>query len=83
MDGHLTLDEKAASCHLLWLRQAHRCKDGWCNITQDTISLLQTPALGCVGHDKWDLISGVGSLRLAICKLHLFGISAYVLGYMC
>lgn len=73
--AHLALDQKRVAGHLFWLGESHSLQDRWRNISKDTISLLQRPALWSVGHDEWDLVSGVGSLWLSILELHLLSVA--------
>lgn len=73
--AHLALDQKRVTGHLFWLGESHSLQDRWRNISKNTISLLQRPALWSVGHDEWDLVSGVGSLWLSILELHLLSVT--------
>ena len=55
---------------------AHGSEDGWCNVSEDTRFLSETPALGGVGHDEGNLVGGVGCLGGALFVEHLLSVSA-------
>lgn len=73
--GNLTLDQKTASSHLLWLLQAHSLEDRRRDIAEDTVGLLQGPAFGGVGHDEGNFVGCVGGLGLAVFEFHFFGVA--------
>ena len=72
---HLCLDKKASSGHLLGLFNAHGCKYGWSNISQNATRLLEAPALWRVCHDEGDLIRRMRSLGSSLFGLHLLSVS--------
>ena len=74
---YLRFDQQVGTGHLLGLLDAHGCENGRCNITQDT-ALLEAPALRGVGHNKGNLIKGVGGLGSTLLVEHLLGVSANV-----
>jgi hypothetical protein len=61
--------------HLFWLLESHCLEDRGCNITKDTIFLLEAPPFGCVGHDEGHLVGCVRSLWLAVFEFHFFSIA--------
>lgn len=73
----LGLDQQTGTGHLLGLLDAHGCENGRCNITQDTV-LLKAPTLRGVGHNKGNLIKGVGGLGGTLLGEHLLGVSVNV-----
>lgn len=73
--AHSIPDQQAAASHLLGNWQAHGGKHSRGNIAEDSLLLLQTPALGGVGHDEGHLVGGVRRLGLAIGELHLLGVA--------
>lgn len=74
---HLGLDKQVFASHLLGLLDTHSSQNSRRNVTQDT-TLLEAPALGGVGHDKWNLVESVGCLGGALLIEHLLGISGIV-----
>ena len=75
--GILTLDQKALARHLLWLLQAHGFENRGSDISEHAVGLLETPALGGVGHDEGDFVGGMGGLGLAVFEFHFFGVSTH------
>lgn len=75
MQGNLCPDKKALSGHLFGLLNAHGGKDSWGDITQDTVLLLEAPALGGIGQDEGHLVGSVRGLGLALLVEHLFGVT--------
>jgi hypothetical protein len=75
MKGSLTLNQKTVASHLLWLLQAHSLENRRRNVTKDAVGLLKTPALGRVGHDKWNFVGCVRGLGFPVCEFHFFGVS--------
>lgn len=71
----LSLLEERLASHLLGLGQAHGREDGGGDVTQDTLVVLEAPALGVVGHDEGHLVGGVAGLGLAVGELHLLGVA--------
>ena len=71
----LTLDKKTVPSHFFWLGQAHSLENRRCDVTEDTVCLLQAPALGCVGHDEWDLVGGVRGFWLSVWEFHFFRVT--------
>ncbi len=71
----LTLQKETAASHLFWLLETHGLEDRGCDVSENTVVLLEGPALGGVGHDEWYLVSCVGSLWLAVFEFHFFSIS--------
>jgi hypothetical protein len=71
----LTLNQETVASHFLGLLQAHGLEDCRGHITKDAVGLGEAPALGCVGHDEWDLVGGVRGLGLSVRKFHLLGVA--------
>lgn len=72
---HLSLDQQTCSTHLFRLVQAHGFQYCWRNVPEDSVLLLQAPALRGIGHDEWDIVGRVRRLWLAFVVQHLFSIA--------
>lgn len=71
----LRLDQKTPAPHLLGLFDAHGVEDGGCNVSKDTLLLLEAPALRGVGKDEGNLVGRVGGLGSALLVEHLLRVT--------
>lgn len=71
----LGLHKERLASHVLGLGQTHGSENCGSDVTQNTLVILQAPALGVVGHDEGNLVGGVAGLGLAIGELHLLSVA--------